>query len=60
MKNFKYILTILFFTLFTTTAFSQNNIAVLDVIKLLKESKAAISMKAVSYTHLTLPTNREV
>ena len=45
MKNFKYILTILFFTLFSTTAFSQNNIAVLDVIKLLKESKAAISMK---------------
>ena len=45
MKNFKYILTILFFTLFSTTAFSQNNIAVLDVVKLLKESKAAISMK---------------
>ena len=45
MKNFKYILTILFFTLFSSTAFSQNNIAVLDVVKLLQESKASISMK---------------
>ena len=45
MKNFKYILTILFFTLFSTTAFSQNNIAVLDVVKLIKKSKAAMSMK---------------
>ena len=45
MKNFKYILTILFFTLFASTAYSESKIAVLDVIKLLKESKAAISMK---------------
>ena len=45
MKNFKYILTILFFTLFSSTAYSESKIAVLDVVKLLKESKAAISMK---------------
>ena len=45
MKNFKYILTILFFTLFSSTAYSESKIAVLDVVKLLKESKAAISYK---------------
>ena len=66
MKNFKYILTILFFTLFSTTAFSQNNIAVLDVVKLLKESKAAISMKdqlnavAKKYTDEDMKKQKEI
>ena len=45
MKNFKYILTILFFIFFIPTAYSQDKIAIIDVIQLLKDSKAAISMK---------------
>ena len=45
MKNIKYILTTLFFTFFISSAYSVDKIATLDVIQLLKESKAAISMK---------------
>jgi len=45
MKNFKYILTFIFFTFFTTSAYSQNKIASLDVVQLLRDSKAALNMK---------------
>ena len=45
MKNIKYILTFIFFTFFTTSAYSQNKIASLDVVQLLRDSKAALNMK---------------
>ena len=45
MKKIIYILTFLFITLFSTFAYSQDKIATLNVIQLLKDSKAAISMK---------------
>ena len=45
MKNFKYIYTFIFFILFTSISIAQDKIATLDVVQLLKESKAAISMK---------------
>ena len=66
MKNFKYILTILFFTLFSSTVYSETTIAVLDVVKLLKESKAAVSMKdqlnavAKKYTDEDLKKQKEI
>ena len=34
--------------------------ACLGVLRLITENKISLSLKAVSYTHLTLPTNREV
>ena len=43
MKTIKYIF--LFFLLSISSSFSQDKIAVLDVVQLLKSSKAAISMK---------------
>ena len=57
MKN------IIFILLFSTTLFAQTS-----AITLYEESQKALSSgnlelageKAVSYTHLTLPTNREV
>jgi len=45
MKNIKYILTFIFFTIFTTSVYSQNKIASLDVVQLLRDSKAALNMK---------------
>ena len=66
MKNFKYILIFLFYTLFSSTAYSESTIAVLDVVKLLKESKAAISMKdqlnavAKKYTDEDLKKQKEI
>ena len=45
MKHIKYIYTLLFFTFFISTGYSVDKIATLDVVKLLKDSKAAISMK---------------
>ena len=45
MKNIKYILTFILFIFFTTSAYSQSKIATLNVVQLLKDSKAAISMK---------------
>ena len=45
MKNNKYILTFLLFILFFPSAYSQDNIATLDVVQLLRDSKAALSMK---------------
>ena len=44
MKNIKYILTFLLFIFYLSPAYSQDKIATLDVVKLLKDSKAAISM----------------
>ena len=45
MKKLKYILSFLFIVLFSSTSYSQDKIATLDVVQLLKDSKAAISMK---------------
>ena len=45
MKNIKYILIFLLFTFFLSTAYSQDKIATLDVVQLLRDSKAAMSMK---------------
>ena len=45
MKNIKHFLTILFFIFLLTPAFSQDKIATIDVVQLLRDSKAAISMK---------------
>ena len=45
MKNIKYILTYILFIFFTTSAYSQNKIASLDVVQLLRDSKAALNMK---------------
>ena len=45
MKNIKYILTFLLFIIFLPLAYSQDKIATLDIVQLLKDSKAAISMK---------------
>ena len=45
MKNIKYILTFILFIFFTTSAYSQNKIASLDVVQLLRDSKAALNMK---------------
>ena len=44
MKNIKYILTFLLFIFLINPAYSQSKIATLDVFKLLKDSKAAISI----------------
>ena len=44
MKNFKYILTFLLFIFYLNPVYSQSKIATLDVFKLLKDSKAAISI----------------
>ena len=44
MKNIKYILTFLLFIFYLNPVYSQANIATLDVFKLLKDSKAAISI----------------
>ena len=38
MKNIKYILTFILFIFFTTSAYSQNKIASLDVVQLLRDS----------------------
>ena len=45
MKNIKYILTFLLFIIFLPLAYSQDKIATLDIVQLLKDSKAALSMK---------------
>ena len=45
MKNIKYILTFLLFIFFFHSAYSQDKIATLDIVQLLKDSKAALSMK---------------
>tara|TARA_Y100000590_G_scaffold63691_3_gene68349 strand:+ start:6375 stop:6908 length:534 start_codon:yes stop_codon:yes gene_type:complete len=45
MKKLKYILSFLFIVFFSSTSYSQDKIATLDVVQLLKDSKAAISMK---------------
>ena len=45
MKNIKYILIFLLFTFFLSTTYSQDKIATLDVVQLLRDSKAAMSMK---------------
>ena len=45
MKHSKYILTFLLFIFFFSTAYSQDKIATLDIVQLLKDSKAALSMK---------------
>ena len=45
MKNIKHFLTILFFIFLLTPALSQDKIATIDVVQLLRDSKAAISMK---------------
>ena len=44
MKNIKYVLTFLLFIFYLNPVYSQANIATLDVFKLLKDSKAAISI----------------
>ena len=45
MKHIKYILTFLLFVFFSSSAYSQDKIATLDVVQLLRDSKAALSMK---------------
>ena len=45
MKNTKYILTFILFIFFFSSAYSQDKIATLDIVQLLKDSKAALSMK---------------
>ena len=45
MKNLKYLLLFFILIFSSPTSYSQSNIATLDVVKLLKDSKAAISMK---------------
>ena len=45
MKIYKFIITLISFTFLFTSAFAENKIATLDVVQLLKDSKAAISMK---------------
>ena len=45
MKHIKYILTFLLFIFFIPSAYSQAKIATLDIVQLLKDSKAALSMK---------------
>ena len=45
MKHIKYILTFLLFIFFFSSAYSQDKIATLDIVQLLKDSKAALSMK---------------
>ena len=45
MKHIKYILTFLLFISFFPSAYSQDKIATLDIVQLLKDSKAALSMK---------------
>ena len=45
MKITKYIIGLLFILLPTSIAYSAESVAVLDVIKLLKNSDAAVSMK---------------
>ena len=44
MKHIKYILTFLLFIFYLNPVYSQAKIATLDVFKLLKDSKAAISI----------------
>ena len=45
MKHIKYILTFLLFIFFFSSAYSQDKIATLDIVQLLRDSKAALSMK---------------
>ena len=45
MKHIKYILTFLLFIFIFPSAYSQDKIATLDIVQLLKDSKAALSMK---------------
>ena len=45
MKNSRYILTFILFIFFFSSAYSQDKIATLDIVQLLRDSKAAISMK---------------
>ena len=45
MKHIKYILTFLLFVFFSSSAYSQDKIATLDIVQLLRDSKAALSMK---------------
>ena len=45
MKHIKYILTFLLLIFFFPSAYSQDKIATLDIVQLLKDSKAALSMK---------------
>ena len=45
MKNSKYILTFILFIFFFSSAYSQDKIATLDIVQLLKDSKASLSMK---------------
>ena len=40
--------------------FAHNNLNVYDLDASLRFYKEALGLTAVSYTHLTLPTNREV
>jgi len=66
MKNFKYILTTLFFILFISNTYAQNKIAIIDVIQLLRDSKAAVSMKdqlnatAKKYTEADQKKQKEI
>ena len=45
MKHIKYTLAFLLFIFFSPSAYSQDKIAILDIVQLLKDSKAALSMK---------------
>ena len=66
MKNFKYILTTFFFIFFISNAYSQSKIAIIDVIQLLRDSKAAVSMKdqlnttAKKYTEADKKKQKEI
>ena len=45
MRHIKYILTFLLLIFFFPSAYSQDKIATLDIVQLLKDSKASLSMK---------------
>tara|TARA_Y100000590_G_C15165925_1_gene805410 strand:+ start:41 stop:574 length:534 start_codon:yes stop_codon:yes gene_type:complete len=45
MKSIKYILSTILLIFFVSNAYSQDKIATLDIVQLLKDSKAAINMK---------------
>ena len=66
MKIYKFIITLISFTFLFTSAFAENKIATLDVVQLLKDSKAAISMKdqlnvvAKKFTEEDQKTQKEI
>ena len=66
MKIYKFIITLISITFLFTSAFAENKIATLDVVQLLKDSKAAISMKdqlnvvAKKFTEEDQKTQKEI